>query len=289
MAHECLCIYNFFGMGAIMCGLNNSLIQSFKPDWKKLNENTKKLFSKMEEILSPHLNFSYYRKLVEDVKLKGEPYIPYIAIHLRDISSIQETFEKSKEIYENILQVIDNGKKIWSILSAQKREHQIEKDEEMFNYLIHAKYLSSEQIYDMQFRTTSLPQSQFESEKSNFKKKLKRSNSFFFEENKILIKKASNLFLEEEISTKDTKLLLEEYQKKHSYRNHLYTLKKRNLKKYSFSNDDYDLLFFWNELKSLFVAESNNLPSKFEYTKRKYFSDPESKVKFFYFSFSFYF
>ena len=152
---ECMNLNNFGGMGAIMAGLNNSYVQSFKEKWNKIDGESKKNFEKMEELLSPSFNFALYRKTVEEIEKEAKkPYLPYMAIHLRDILSLQEIFENSEEAKEMIEHSIENGKKIFSALKAQNIKFELKKETEIYEYMKSVKPLSSKQIFDLQFNKT---------------------------------------------------------------------------------------------------------------------------------------
>ena len=271
-------------MGAIISGLKNSFIQSLKAEWKRLDDRSIKLFERMEEILGAQNNFSCYRKLLEEVAQKEAPFIPYLAIHLRDIASMQEIFEKSEKIYQNIIQVIDNGKKIWSVLRAQKLPYQLEKDEEMFNYLINAKYLSSDQIFNL-YKSNTIVDDPPGEEKKKDPKILKRSNSFQFLDNMLIIEKNSGSG-SGEVSPKSGRreFLLELFQKRHSERSHLYKMKEKEFSKREefSSSENIVLLDLWKDLKSLFISGEFELHTKLKKVKKNYFSSKESIViKFF--------
>ena len=75
-----------------------------------------------------------------------------MAIHLRDIFSTQEIFENTKDSPKVVSQMVENGKKIYSALRAQNKKYQLEKDDEIFDFIFNARTLDPQQIYKLQFR-----------------------------------------------------------------------------------------------------------------------------------------
>lgn len=144
-------MYNFAGLAAVMAGLNNFSIQSMKTEWETLKEESKKDYKNLNKILHPLNNFSNYRKQLEEVEEQGKPYFPYLAIHLRDITSSQNIFELSGDKFNYIDQIIENGKFIFTILRAQSLRYQFELDKEIYNYIWNVKVLTSEEMVQMNF------------------------------------------------------------------------------------------------------------------------------------------
>ena len=234
---ECMNLNNFGGMGAIMAGLNNSYVQSFKENWSELDGEPKKNFEKMEELLSPSFNFALYRKTVEEIEKEAKkPYLPYMAIHLRDILSLQEIFENSEEAKEMIEHSIENGKKIFSALKAQNIKFELKKETEIYEYMKSVKPLSSRQIFDLQFNKTSE----------------ELENSSIRNPKKLLNDKDIN----SEASKEDSLYIA--HTNKHPERNSLYKIKENFFLSYMFKktlakNENLSKWYLCKALKDLYV------------------------------------
>ena len=142
-------IKNFGGMGAVLAGLNNSTIQTLRTEWEKISVSTRNMMEEMEQILNPFHNFSNYRKLIKTMRKGDEPYLPYLAVHLRDIYTCQENFDSTENLDYNFEQIIKNGKKILIVLDAQRKKYNFDVDEEISKYINEAKFYNSEQLFQL--------------------------------------------------------------------------------------------------------------------------------------------
>ena len=136
-------------MGAIMAGLNNATVQTLI-NWKKIGESNKKAYEKLQNFLDPAHNFFNYRKLMVEIERAKKPFLPYVAIHLRDILLLLEVFGNNPEEYSMNTKSIENGKKIFCALTSQKSVYNLEKNQEIYEYLLNVKHFNSEQLLQIQ-------------------------------------------------------------------------------------------------------------------------------------------
>ena len=255
-------------MGAILGGLNNSFVKTFHSEWNLLDESSKKQFAKMQLILSEKDNYSLYRKKLEEISLKKDAYIPNISIHLEEIKISEESFEKSFDISDKFSHIILNGKAIFCILAAHKKRYpNIERDQEMCEYLINAKFLNSSEILELECKAQEeILSDNSLSENSNLGKSSVGKTSSRSSQ--------SEDSLSDESPKKDLrKRILLKFQKTRSDRNILYKIKEKEIlkRKEFLIPDNFAKWLLWNELKALYVAEDNSFLSKFYQIRRKYF------------------
>ena len=106
---------NFYGMGSIHAGLNNTAVASYKLEWEKvkMNERINEMLIEIEDLLCPSMNFANYRKTLSHLEDKISPCIPYFPIHLRDVVSFSETMDLNPCLSKDVLnQILELGKKI---------------------------------------------------------------------------------------------------------------------------------------------------------------------------------
>ena len=260
-----------------MSGLKKTLIKPFEIEWSDLDLNTQKIYKKMEDLLAPDQEYLNYKQHLEELEQKNVPYIPNISIHLKEIEFFQSAFDK-KESSPTILDVINNGKKIWCILRAQKNRYDFKRDHEMCSYLTDSRYLGYELVYDLVDRrylvaTTPLPQKE---EKKNEKKDdLKKSKRISLP---IKVDKLSDKTFSKKNIRKDA---LENF-KKHNQRIPLHKLKENDFHKINKSTNLEHLALWklWNELKFLFTCEDKDFINVLKDLRKRHFSQ-ESKVNFF--------
>jgi len=93
---------NYNALFAIVCGLNNIVVQKIKILWKCDKSHTKN-FQKLCNLISPQNNYREYRKTIND-NMKNN-VIPYIGIIISDL----------KHIFENNLYVEEDNDFNWEI------------------------------------------------------------------------------------------------------------------------------------------------------------------------------
>ena len=135
VAHESYMINNFDGMviffcfhkkkfvsqiqfftfiqASILAGLNNSVVQSQKSEWKKISELSKELFIQMGKIVNSHNNYFYYRNLLREIEKNKVAFFPFVAVHMKDMAYIKEMMEFNNEKgKEKLLEcILENGLK----------------------------------------------------------------------------------------------------------------------------------------------------------------------------------
>ena len=177
-------------------------------------------------------------------------------MHLKEIKSSQ--LEKSKENCTSILDVIDNGKRIWEILRAQKHQYNFDKDQEIFSYLIDSKYLqNSQEVYDSReiyesSQTLTIKSPQFD--RINSTKPIKYS---FHQSKNLEIDSQSKEDLTCSKKTEDSENLK---------KNQLFNLREKEIlsNKEILKPENLAKWKLWKELKVLLVCDNQKLSKKFK-------------------------
>ena len=109
---------NYNALFAIVCGLNNIVIQKIKILWKNDKSHTK-YFQKLCNLISPQNNYKEYRKTIND-NMKNNS-IPYIGIIISDLKHIfennlynEECTDFNWEICNIVSSILNNFKNIKS-------------------------------------------------------------------------------------------------------------------------------------------------------------------------------
>ena len=102
IAARCRELGNFGGVMEILSALHNSAISRLKKTWAFVPKEKKESFDTLSKLMSPMPNFKNYREEYSKTKL---PWLPYLGIHLTDLTFIDdgnETFLDSNKTVINV-------------------------------------------------------------------------------------------------------------------------------------------------------------------------------------------
>ncbi|ODQ66944.1 ras GEF [Nadsonia fulvescens var. elongata DSM 6958] len=88
IGHECLELHNLNGAFTILAALQSVTIIRLRKTWEMLTAKHLQLFKQLKQLFEADKNFSNYRQYL--AKVKRPPCIPYLGIHLTDLTFIEE-------------------------------------------------------------------------------------------------------------------------------------------------------------------------------------------------------
>ena len=91
---------NFGGVMEILSGLHNASISRLKKTWALVKSEQKECLEELSELMSSKKNFKRYRE--EIIKLKS-PWLPYLGVHLTDLTYIDETYPTFNKAFNKLL------------------------------------------------------------------------------------------------------------------------------------------------------------------------------------------
>eukprot|EP01091_Cochliopodium_minus_P017294 TRINITY_DN6730_c0_g1_i1.p1 TRINITY_DN6730_c0_g1~~TRINITY_DN6730_c0_g1_i1.p1 ORF type:complete len:1091 (-),score=358.16 TRINITY_DN6730_c0_g1_i1:946-4218(-) len=84
---RCAELRNFGGVMEILSALHNSAISRLKRSWACVSKENKERFESLSKLMSPMPNFKNYR---EEIAKNKSPWLPYLGIHLTDLTFIDD-------------------------------------------------------------------------------------------------------------------------------------------------------------------------------------------------------
>ncbi|KAF2072720.1 hypothetical protein CYY_005961 [Polysphondylium violaceum] len=143
IAYSCFELNNIAGVATIIYGLNSAPISRLKKSWSKLTKESTQAFEYLDKIVTPLKNYISLRHLMTTIQ---PPCVPFLGIHLKDLTFIEEgnpsiiggliNFYKQRKIYEVIFQISQYQQLAYSNLS---------KNPAILDFYLHSNVLDDKQ------------------------------------------------------------------------------------------------------------------------------------------------
>ena len=147
LAVKLLDLKNYNGSMEILCALNNSTIQRYKKLWDNLPTRYVEILNHVEQTLTPLRNFRSYRNALAATLKSGQPCIPYIAAHLKDLIYANEgnptTLSNGLLSLENLTVV---GNIIKQLLNAGKHPFTFQPKEDCLKFFTNLCWLNNQDL-----------------------------------------------------------------------------------------------------------------------------------------------
>ncbi|KAJ5076989.1 ras guanine nucleotide exchange factor i-related [Anaeramoeba ignava] len=145
IAYHCKTLHNFNTTMGIYAGLNSTPIYRLKTTWESIKERRiVDMYLEIEEEMSAKSSYKNYR---DSLKKVNPPCIPYLGIHLTDLTFIEEGnpdyigklihFAKKKLIYEAIVE----------IQQYQQKGYDLQPVYQIQQLLLNLKMISEQELY----------------------------------------------------------------------------------------------------------------------------------------------
>eukprot|EP01103_Thecamoeba_quadrilineata_P013055 TRINITY_DN350_c0_g2_i1.p1 TRINITY_DN350_c0_g2~~TRINITY_DN350_c0_g2_i1.p1 ORF type:complete len:821 (-),score=186.61 TRINITY_DN350_c0_g2_i1:26-2488(-) len=112
---------NFNGLMEVTASLTSAPVKRLKKSWQSLPEEDKKKFSEFEMLMSHDQNYKFYRARLKEAP---PPIIPYVGVHLRDLTF---TEEGSKDKDGDLIN-FTKKQSLWGIVSGLIEHQKISYD-----------------------------------------------------------------------------------------------------------------------------------------------------------------
>ncbi|KAJ3444128.1 guanine nucleotide exchange factor [Anaeramoeba flamelloides] len=144
---------NFNCLMAVISALRSIPIQRLTFTFEELGDRHEKILTQIDEIFNSEHAFKNYRKALNEAFDNQKPLIPFLGIHLTDLTFLDDTAEDLDKNGELSLEKMETmSKAIMHILQYQTREYQLKPVFKLQHYFKVYPAMDSESLYNMSLK-----------------------------------------------------------------------------------------------------------------------------------------
>jgi len=137
---------NINGMMEVLTCLNFGFIKRLKQAWKGVSKKLNKTLEQLQEIMEQVHNYPKYRQLL---KQRSPPIIPFLGIHLTDLTFIEENPDTTPTGLINFEKMYLIAKVLKEILRCQSTKYEFSKVNVIQEFLEQQMILSEDQLWSL--------------------------------------------------------------------------------------------------------------------------------------------
>ncbi|KAI3634264.1 hypothetical protein MIR68_007868 [Amoeboaphelidium protococcarum] len=152
VADKCLELNNYNTLMAILAAVGSSSIHRLKRTFDLLSNKTIQTLDKLRDLMSPHQNFTKYRRRLEETKL---PVLPFLGRFLTDLTFIEDGNPSTLNSHPDMINLdkrLKVANRIFDIYQYQQSKFNIQRIDavqDLIDLCVNSAHASSEMLYDL--------------------------------------------------------------------------------------------------------------------------------------------